>query len=375
MKKLNLTLVAGARPNFMKIASLIHAIKAKQAIENSVSYRLVHTGQHYDSKLSEVFFEDLQIPMPDANLEVGSGTHAEQTAEIMIRFERYIRANPTDWVIVVGDVNSTLACSLVAKKLGIKVAHVEGGIRSGDRSMPEEINRLATDAIADMFYTTSVFANEHLKREGKLEEQIQLVGNTMIDSLIRNQSRLSQPGLFEKHQLEKGNYYLMTLHRPSNVDDLDVFQKLLQSILKSTGKSKLVFPVHPRTNKRLQEMGFKWPGQVILAEPLRYLEFLYLVKHAKAVITDSGGIQEETTYLQIPCLTLRANTERPETIFVGTNILIGNNMQLLADSLVKIENNDWKKGTIPEFWDGETGNRIINDLLFKRESHKIVALH
>ena len=362
---MRLTLIAGARPNFMKIASLIHAIKKKQEQGVFIEYKLVHTGQHYDSKLSDVFFEDLQIPLPDINLEVGSGSHAEQTAEIMVRFEKYLMKNPTDWVIVVGDVNSTLACSLVAKKVITKVAHVEGGIRSGDWSMPEEINRLATDAITDEFFTTSIFANQNLLKEGKSEQQIHLIGNTMIDSLIRNQSRFTPPELFVLNKLNKKDYFLMTLHRPSNVDKPDVLHHLLQSISTAIGTTRLVFPAHPRTQKHLKDINFHLPAQVILIEPLRYLEFMYLIEHAKAVITDSGGIQEETTYLGVPCLTLRENTERPETISIGTNMLVGNRMDLLDHALVQIQNGQWKKGGIPDFWDGNAGDRII-DILLKR---------
>jgi UDP-N-acetylglucosamine 2-epimerase (non-hydrolysing) len=362
-KPLHLTLIAGARPNFMKIASLVHAIKQKQQAGCAIAYTLVHTGQHYDSKLSDVFFEDLQIPLPDVNLEVGSGSHARQTAEIMIRFEDFIRANPTDWVIVVGDVNSTLACTIVAKKLGIPVAHVEAGIRSGDQSMPEEINRLVTDSIADLFFTTSIYANQHLLREGKNERQVHLVGNTMIDSLVRNRERFTAPAVFDKKNLTAGDYYLMTLHRPSNVDDAAVLQSLLEQIIQAIGNMPLVFPVHPRTRKKLEELDFQWPPSILLCDPLRYLEFLYLVQHARAVITDSGGIQEETTYLGVPCLTLRANTERPETIHQGTNLLIGDDMGLLNRSLAQIEQRAWKKGSIPDYWDGKAGERIVERLV------------
>jgi len=344
----------------MKIASLIHAIKKRQEEGGRITYQLVHTGQHYDQKLSDVFFEDLQIPLPDVNLEVGSGTHAQQTAEIMIRFEKFLLDTPSDLVIVVGDVNSTLACSIVAKKLGISVAHVEGGIRSDDWSMPEEINRLATDAITDIFFTTTAFANQNLLREGKHENQLHLVGNTMIDSLVRNRSRLTEPEIFSTYRLNKKDYFLMTLHRPSNVDEPEVLDRLLQSITRAIGSTKLIFPVHPRTQKRLEDMNYQLPGQLILVEPLRYLEFIYLVEHAKAVITDSGGIQEETTFLQVPCLTLRSNTERPETITIGTNILIGDRMDLLESSLSQIQNGKWKSGGIPDFWDGKTGERIIS---------------
>lgn len=357
------TLIAGTRPNFMKIASLLHAIKEKQKDGMPIVYQLVHTGQHYDSKLSGVFFEDLEIPEPQVNLGAGSGSQAEQTAELMVRFEKYLQNHPTDWVVVVGDVNSTLACSLVAKKLGIRVAHVEAGIRSYDQSMPEEINRLVTDAISDIFFTTSAFANENLLKEGKEDTQIHFVGNTMIDTLLRNLPRLRKPDLLCKHDIGEKEYFLLTLHRPSNVDDPRALQTLLQNILDLTGEAKLIFPVHPRTQKHLDEINFQWPDRVVITGPLRYLEFLFLIKKAKAVITDSGGIQEESTYLHVPCLTLRPNTERPETVSIGTNILIGDNMELLAASIRRIQGGNWKKGGIPEKWDGNTGERII-DILF-----------
>jgi UDP-N-acetylglucosamine 2-epimerase (non-hydrolysing) len=363
-QRLNLTLVAGTRPNFMKIASLIHAIKKRQDEGVPIIYRLIHTGQHYDNRLSNVFFEDLEIPQPYINLDVGSGSHAQQTAAIMIRFEEFLQNNPTDWVIVVGDVNSTLACSLVAKKMGVKVAHVEAGIRSNDRTMPEEINRLATDAITDVFFTTSVFANERLAKEGKDSDNVYFVGNTMIDSLIRNLSRSNRPELLSAYDIWEKEYFLLTLHRPSNVDDPQKLRSILQSILDSTDNGKLIFSVHPRTQKHLDEINFEWPIHVVVTGPMRYLEFLYLIKNSKAVITDSGGIQEETTYLHVPCLTLRLNTERPETISVGTNILIGGDMKLLVTSIRSIQEGKWKKGSIPEKWDGNTGERIV-DILFE----------
>ena len=356
---MKLTLIAGARPNFMKIAPIIRAIEKAKSEGSNFSYRLVHTGQHYDKKLSEIFFEELGIPKPDVNLEVGSGTQAEQTGKIMMAFEKELMANPTDLVIVVGDVNSTMACSIVAKKQNTKVAHVEAGIRSFDMEMPEEINRLVTDALADYFFTTSEIANQNLLSTGIKPEQIFFVGNTMIDTLMANQSRIKKPAMWDEHQLEAKQYYLLTLHRPSNVDDANRFDALMQEIIKGAAGSKLIFPVHPRTRKMLEGKNY---ANLIVIDPLGYLEFIYLVKNAKAVITDSGGIQEETTVLGVPCMTLRNNTERPETISMGSNELIGDDVDKLKAAFQKVESANWKSGNIPPLWDGKTAERIVEVL-------------
>lgn len=365
---IKLTIVAGARPNFMKIAPLIEAIHSAQKQGKVISYRLVHTGQHFDQNMSESFFQQLGIPHPDANLECGGGTQAEQTANIMVRFEQELLINPTDLVIVVGDVTSTMACAIVAKKLGIKVAHVEAGIRSGDISMPEEINRIVTDSITDYFFTTTQVANEKLKAIGVHQKSIFFVGNTMIDTLLKQLPQLMQPAIWKKAGLTGGNYFVITLHRPANVDAEQNLATLLTEIMEHTRGMDVVFPVHPRTAKNLAKLDVAYP-KLHLVEPLSYLEFNYLVKNAKAVITDSGGITEETTVMGIPCMTLRNSTERPETCTVGTNELLGTNPKALKPALDILFRGDWKKGTIPEKWDGKAGKRIVDSLLtiFKQE--------
>lgn len=345
----------------MKIAPIIRAIKKHNSTATSqqIIYRLVHTGQHYDDKLSHIFFEELQLPDPDANLGAGSGTQAEQTGKIMIEFEKDLVRNPSDLVIVVGDVNSTMACTIVAKKLHTKVAHVEGGIRSFDITMPEEVNRIVTDALADYFFTTSRTANENLLRTGVREDQIFFVGNTMIDSLNFSLDKLKKPSVWSLLGLREKAYFVLTLHRPSNVDDPGKLRLLLEEISIGTAGHTVVFPVHPRTRKNFEEMSVNFPN-LKGVDPLGYFEFIYLLRYAKAVITDSGGIQEETTVLKIPCVTLRNNTERPETVTFGTNELIGEDFQKLSDSLKKINNNQWKPGQIPELWDGATADRIVS---------------
>jgi UDP-N-acetylglucosamine 2-epimerase (non-hydrolysing) len=361
-KRVKLTLVAGARPNFMKIAPIIRAIRQAQKQRTDLSYRLVHTGQHYDEKLSHIFFDELAIPAPDANLGVGSGSQAEQTARIMISFEKELLEHPADLVVVVGDVNSTMACTIVAKKLNTAVAHVEGGIRSFDMGMPEEINRMVTDSIADYFFTTSEVANANLLKSGVEASRIFFVGNTMIDTLVHNLHRTKQPAIWMERSLEPQRYLLLTLHRPSNVDDAERLMSLLAEIEEAAGELPVIFPAHPRTRKVLAQCG--WEGKnIYLIEPLSYLEFIYLVKHCRGVVTDSGGVQEETTFLHVPCLTLRQNTERPETIALGTNVLIGDDLVLLRESIGKIIRGEWKTGAIPPLWDGKTAERIIEAML------------
>jgi UDP-N-acetylglucosamine 2-epimerase (non-hydrolysing) len=359
---MKLTLVAGARPNFMKIAPIIEAIKAAKANGSPVSYRLVHTGQHYDRNMSESFFTELNIPHPDANLECGGGTQAEQAASIMVRFEQDLVKHPADMVVVVGDVTSTMACSIVAKKLGVKVSHVEGGIRSGDMSMPEEVNRIVTDSITDLFFTTSTVANENLRKAGVPEEKIHFVGNTMIDTLLKNRDRFIKPDFWDRIGLKQGNYFVVTLHRPANVDGRGQLDALVKAIIKSSNGLPVLFPVHPRTARNLKAIHLD-ERNLHLVEPLSYLSFNYLVQYAKAVITDSGGITEETTVLGIPCITLRDSTERPETITTGTNELIGTNPDHLGPYMERIFSGDWKKGGIPELWDGKTATRIVQILL------------
>ncbi len=329
---------------------------------NKIEYRLIHTGQHYDKRMSEDFFEQLGIPEPNVNLEAGGGTQAEQTAQIMVRFEKELTVHRPDLVLVVGDVTSTMACAITAKKLCIPVAHVEAGIRSGDMTMPEEINRIVTDSICDHFFTTSELANQNLRSIGVREDRIHFVGNTMIDTLMQNMDRLVQPVFWTEKCLEEGKYFLTTLHRPSNVDDVVNLELVLNSMLASTYPYPLIFPVHPRTRSKLNELQFS-NDRLIQIDPLPYLEFIFLVKNAKAVITDSGGITEETTVLGIPCLTLRNSTERPETITMGTNELVGTNPQALIPFLQRVLSGSWKKGKIPPLWDGKTSERIVSQLL------------
>lgn len=359
---MKITLVAGARPNFMKIAPIIRTIDESNQMPKKISYRLVHTGQHYDEKLSKVFFKELGLPEPDINLGVGSGTQAEQTARIMIEFEKDLIQNPSDLVVVVGDVTSTLACTIVAKKLNTPVAHVEGGIRSFDMTMPEEINRIVTDSLADYFFTTSSVANENLKKTGIEEKRIFFVGNTMIDSLHFSLDKLKRPQVLDQIPHTAKGYYVLTLHRPSNVDDATKLHEILKTIDDHVADKPVIFPVHPRTLKNLHSFS-KDLRNIKAIEPLSYFEFIFLIKESTGVITDSGGVQEETTVLGIPCITLRLNTERPETITVGTNELIGEDLNRLNESLTKIESGSWKKGGIPELWDGNTAKRIVDALL------------
>ena len=358
----HITIIAGARPNFIKVAPIIHEIKKRRADGIEIDYTLVHTGQHYDKKMSGDFFEQLNIPDPDANLNAGGGTHAEQTAAIMIRFEEHLIKHPTDLVLVVGDVTSTMACAITAQKLQIKVAHVEAGIRSNDWSMPEEINRLVTDAITNYFFTTSDVASANLRTSGYGDDQIFFVGNCMIDTLLANRARFIQPSIWEEFELCEKSYFMMTLHRPANVDDGNKLKDLIAEIIKNTQDMALVFPVHPRTKKMLNELGIEHE-RLHLVDPMNYLEFNYLVERAFAVVTDSGGITEETTVMGIPCLTLRDNTERPETITVGTNVLIGTDPKNIAPAMKTLFSGEWKKGDIPELWDGKTAQRIVDKLI------------
>ena len=395
---MRLTIVAGARPNFMKIAPLIHAIERGSSYASSyagirrtekasedgerLKYRLVHTGQHYDPKLSATFFDELGIPKPHVNLEVGSGTQAEQTAGIMLGFEKELMAHPSDLVIVVGDVTSTMACSITAKKLNIKVAHIEAGIRSFDMTMPEEINRMVTDSITDLFFTTSQFANENLRKAGVPEDKIFFVGNVMIDTLLANRSRFIKPAIWDELRLKEKGYIVITLHRPNNVDEPENLRKLLNAITGSAGDLPVIFPVHPRTRKVINEFSPAVPDSLRdrdfvasqlrlqsglksmhFVDPMGYLEFNYLVERAFAVITDSGGITEETTVMGVPCMTLRNSTERPETCTVGTNELLGTDPAAIRPAMERLFAGKWKKGNIPELWDGRAAERIVGTLL------------
>lgn len=356
------TVVAGARPNFMKISPIINAMRSAQAAGNPIEYRLVHTGQHFDRRMSAEFFLQLGIPEPDINLECGGGTQAEQTAAIMVSFERELLSNRPDVVLVVGDVTSTMACTIVAKKLELPVVHVEAGIRSGDITMPEEINRIVTDSICDQFFTTTIQAGQLLKKSGIDAQRIHFVGNTMIDTLLQNLERLEKPAFWDECGLMDRNYFLLTLHRPANVDDTNKLTDYLTAILSGTGEMRVVFPVHPRTRGTLATIK-DLDERLIRIDPLGYLEFIYLLKNARAVITDSGGITEEATVLNIPCMTLRDSTERPETVEIGTNELVGTDPLSLAPYLEMVSIGNWKKGRVPELWDGHTSERIVGTLL------------
>ena len=340
--------IVGARPNFMKVAPVMNALKTRMHIVQT----LVHTGQHYDANMSDVFFGQLGIPAPDVNLAVGSGTHARQTAEIMTRFEPVLLARKPDLVLVYGDVNSTVAAALVCAKLGVRVGHVEAGLRSFDRTMPEEINRLVTDQLADLLFTPSEDGDFNLRKEGIPAEKIFRVGNVMIDSLVA----LLPAARRQKQNRLPQSFALVTLHRPANVDDGAILQGILQSLLEVSRDLPVLFPAHPRTRKRIADFGPH--DQLQLLDPLSYLEFLAMQSKATVVITDSGGIQEETTYLGIPCLTLRDNTERPVTVSLGTNVLVGRDPDKLRHELSRVLAGQAKKGTIPPLWDGQAGERI-----------------
>ncbi len=415
---MKITLIAGARPNFMKVAPIIKAIKAHNELKSEgvnelksegISYRLVHTGQHYDKNMSDTFFEELGIPAPDVNLGCGGGSQAEQTAAIMVAFEKELMEHPTDIVLVVGDVTSTMACSIVAKKLNTKVCHVEAGIRSWDLTMPEEINRMVTDSLADYMFTTSEVANRNLVRQGaslmndgmseakplndangvlpedkyayeRVPQKVWHVGNVMIDTLLANRARFRKPEVWDELGLKDKEFIVMTMHRPANVDEENHLRQMMEQIIDNVHGLPVIFPIHPRTAKLFyglwgsgapdraeshagDELTKRFPNLHIV-EPMGYLEFNYLVERAKAVVTDSGGITEETTVMGVPCITLRDNTERPETCTVGTNELIGTNPAAIKPALDKLFAGEWKKGAIPELWDGHTAERII-DILAK----------
>jgi UDP-N-acetylglucosamine 2-epimerase (non-hydrolysing) len=341
--------IVGARPNFMKAAPVLRALGNHASVQQTV----VHSGQHYDANMSDVFFAQLGIPAPDVNLAVGSGTHAQQTAEIMVRLEPVLLERKPDLVVVYGDVNSTVAAALVCSKLQVPVAHVEAGLRSFDRTMPEEINRLVTDQLASLLFTPSVDGDENLSREGIAVSRIHCVGNVMIDTLIR---LLPQAEQTPRNGLPH-RYALVTLHRPSNVDDGEVLKQILTALQQAGEDLAIVFPVHPRTRQRIQQYGIDVKG-LLLKAPLGYLEFLALQQRATVVITDSGGIQEETTYLKVPCLTLRENTERPVTVTMGTNTLVGKNMDRLRSEVARVLGGSGKQGRVPPLWDGRAGDRI-----------------
>ena len=348
-------LVGGARPNFMKIAPLyFELLKCPQRFAPLI----VHTGQHYDQKLSDIFFKDLGLPEPDINLEVGSGSHAVQTAKIMMAFEEVLLKHKPDLVVVVGDVNSTLACALVAVKLKIKVAHVEAGLRSFDKDMPEEVNRVVTDSLSDYLFTTCEDANQNLRREGFSQDKIFFVGNVMIDSLLGYYPKISQSDVLNRYQLKEKEYCLLTLHRASNVDEKETFHKIMTTIQQVAKRTKVLFPVHPRTKSMMEEIQTE-DKKLIITEPLGYLDFLKLEEDARLVLTDSGGIQEETTFLKVPCLTLRENTERPVTITSGTNHLVGLDPEAIIKEVDALLQDGHRDFPLPPLWDGKTSQRIV----------------
>ncbi|HTX19819.1 MAG TPA: UDP-N-acetylglucosamine 2-epimerase (non-hydrolyzing) [Bacteroidota bacterium] len=361
----NIITVVGARPNFMKAAPLHLAFRRYPSIQ----HRILHTGQHYDANMSKVFFKDLELPQPDIYLGVGSGSHAEQTAKVMVEFEKTVLAERPDLVIVVGDVNSTVACSLVCAKLGIPVAHVEAGLRSFDRTMPEEINRIVTDAVADLLFVSEGSGVKNLRREGIDSSKVFLVGNTMIDSLVRFRRKARRSTIRRDLGVSEKNYTLVTLHRPSNVDEQPVLSGLINALAETAAVQPVVFPVHPRTRKQLEEFSLfsrvRSTHQLIVTDPLGYLDFLSLLESASLVVTDSGGIQEETTYLGVPCLTMRDNTERPVTVTQGTNRLLGHRYDLIAAELKKTLSGKKKRHDIPRYWDGRAASRIAR-IIVKR---------
>ncbi len=376
--KIKIINVVGARPNFMKIAPIMSEMKRCECIQPL----LVHTGQHYDKNMSKLFFEDLEIPKPDIDLEVGSGSHAVQTAEVMKRFEPVLLKERPDYILVVGDVNSTIACALTASKLGIKTIHVEAGLRSFDRKMPEEVNRVLTDCISDLLFTTERNAENNLIREGIDKEKIFFVGNVMIDTLLKHREKAQKSQILDTLGLSINNnivpYTVLTLHRPSNVDNSENLRCILEALSVLSEKQLVIFPVHPRTRKNIASFGlnkllnisdgsdsssYSTSNGIRLIDPIGYLEFMNLMARAKLVMTDSGGMQEETTVLQIPCLTIRENTERPITITEGTNIMVGNDKDKIIKEGLKILNGNIKQGHIPELWDGKAAGRIINVIL------------
>jgi UDP-N-acetylglucosamine 2-epimerase (non-hydrolysing) len=324
----------------------------------------VHTGQHYSDSLNTSFFEQLNIPQPHINFNVGSGSQAFQTAEIMMKYEMAIIDEMPDLCIVVGDVNSSMATAITAKKMKVKLAHVEAGIRSGDRDMPEEINRIIIDSISDYFFTTTAEAKSLLINQGKHEKNIFFVGNTMIDTLLKFKDHLIEPALFKELGLQNNSYLILTLHRPNNVDDAQKLLQLIETITKNCHNHPIIFPVHPRTEKILNALSIRIPN-LNLTPPLPYLEFVYLLEHSKGILTDSGGITEEATLLNIPCMTLRDTTERPETVSLGTNELLGTNPKVIKEALKRLFNGTWKEGKIPDLWDGKTGDRIVEIILNK----------
>ena len=367
MPGLKVLVVAGARPNFMKVAPFLKQIESRRANRGGsdmvVEALLVHTGQHYDENMSEVFFRELGIRRPDINLGVGSGSHAVQTARILTAFEAVCEKEKPDWVAVVGDVNSTMACAIVCAKMGIRVAHIEAGLRSYDRTMPEEINRIVTDALADLLLTPSEDADEHLRQEGVSPEKIKLVGNIMIDSLVANLPKARSSGIMSRLDVAPGRFVYVTLHRPSNVDGRESLSKIMAGLERLSSRLPVVFPIHPRTRKRLADFDMKPDpsDRLLLLEPIGYHESLCLAESARLVLTDSGGLQEETTYFRTPCLTLRATTERPVTVTMGSNRMT--TLGSLFEDIELVLQGPERAGQVPPLWDGRTAERILDQLI------------
>ena len=353
-------IISGARPNFIKINNIIKQINNDKFF-NDYKIRLIHTGQHYNDNMSNIFFKELKIPKPNHNLNVGSGTYSYQVGTIMKKYENIIVKNKSILCIVVGDVNSTIACAIVAKQNNIPVAHIEAGLRSYDLTMPEEINRILTDSISNHFFTTSILANKNLQKLGVLKKNIYFVGNTMIDTLVANIKNFKKPSFYDKLQIPKNNFVLLTIHRPNNTNNINNLISILKNIVLFSNNKFIIFPCHPRLKKYLKKIQ-TISKKLLVVEPMSYLEFNFLLSNCKVVVTDSGGITEEATFLHKPCITLRDNTERPETVSIGTNVLVGNSKQKISKAFEKIDKNLWTKGKIPQKWDGKTAKRIIKIL-------------
>lgn len=380
MNKL-IDIIVGARPNFIKVAAIIRELESRfsSGMRLDIDYRLVHTSQHYDNKMSGVFFEELNIPAPDINLNVGGIESSKQIASIISRYSKVLNERKPDMVIVSGDVNSTVACALATKKTdpSIPLVHVEAGLRCGDKQMPEEINRILTDSISDYFFTTSRNASENLMNEGVAPTRIFFVGNTMIDTLFNNEKKFRKPLFWDTYSLNSKNYFVLTLHRQNNISDSETLSSLLNAVTEAAGETPVIFPIHPHTAKMIESFGIELSPKMIITEPLGYLEFNYLVKNASAVITDSGGISEETTIMNVPCMTLRSNTERPETCTIGTNMLLGNAPDSVFEAFEILKSGNWQLGKSPELWDGKASERIVDtlyELLLKPSDKKHIIL-
>jgi len=363
MKKL-IDIIVGVRPNFIKVAAIIHELDLRASKKAGINYRLIHTSQHYDTNMSGVFFEELNIPAPDINLDVGNIESSKQITTIIARYGKVLEEHRPDMVIVSGDVNSTVACALATKKTDptIPLLHVEAGLRCADKQMPEEINRILTDSITDYFFTTSRSASDNLLRDGVLPHKIFFVGNTMIDTLYQNEQRFKKPIFWDVYGLRNKSYFVLTLHRQENLADSATLTNLLHAISTAAADMPIIFPVHPHTAKMMKQFGIEFASNILMTEPMGYLAFNYLVKNASAVITDSGGVSEEATVMNVPCMTLRMHTERPETCLIGTNMLLGTSPQNIFSAFEKLKSGHWPLGRNPELWDGQAAKRIVDTL-------------